>query len=44
MLFCSEIIQGGTSWNNMTVDYEVMVPTPEAVDGTETYFFYANLN
>jgi parallel beta-helix repeat protein len=42
MVFCSEIISGGTTWNNGTGDYEVMVPTPEGTS-TETYYFYANL-
>jgi parallel beta-helix repeat protein len=44
MVFCSEVIPGGTAWNGAAVDYEVMVPTPEAVATTETYYFYANLN
>ena len=43
MLFCTEIIAGGTTWNNATGDYEIMVPTPEG-GGTEAYYFYANLN
>jgi hypothetical protein len=44
MVFCSDIIPGGTTWNNGTGDYEVMVPTPIGPGTTETYYFYANLN
>jgi hypothetical protein len=44
MLFCTEIVPGGTAWNGGTADYEVMVPTPEGPATTETYYFYANLN
>ncbi|MBD3210424.1 hypothetical protein GF318_03510 [Candidatus Micrarchaeota archaeon] len=44
MIFCSEIAPSGTSWNGLTVNFELMVPTPEAVGSTETYYFYANLN
>jgi parallel beta-helix repeat protein len=43
MLFCSEIISGGTFWNGGTGDYELMVPTPQGPATTETYYFYANL-
>jgi parallel beta-helix repeat protein len=44
MIFCSEIISGGTTWNNATGDYEIIAPTPEGPATTETYYFYANLN
>ncbi|MBD3210870.1 hypothetical protein GF318_05810 [Candidatus Micrarchaeota archaeon] len=44
MMFCAEIIPGGTTWDGGTGDFELMVPAPEAVGSTETYYFYANLN
>ncbi|MCI0504199.1 right-handed parallel beta-helix repeat-containing protein [Candidatus Micrarchaeota archaeon] len=44
MVFCSEIIGGGTAWNSQSADFEIIVPTPESFGSTETYYFYANLN
>ena len=44
MMFCSDIISGGSAWNGNPVDFEVLVPTPETYSTTETYYFYANLD
>ncbi len=43
LLFCSDIISGGTSWNGVPSDFELMVPTNSTAGATETYYFYANL-
>lgn len=40
--FCTNISNSGTNWNNEPANYEVMVPT--TVNGTETYYFFVELN
>ncbi len=42
VLFCSQILAAGTFYNGGTGNYEIMAPTN--VSGTETYYFYANLD
>lgn len=42
-LFCTNISNAGTTFHNLTYNYEVMVPTSPGT-GTETYYFYAELN
>lgn len=42
MLFCGNITSG-TAYNGQPADFELMVPTDEAVAATETYYFFVNL-
>ena len=35
---------GGCSYNNQSVNYELMVPTNEDAGQQETFFFYVELN
>jgi hypothetical protein len=41
--FCAAINSTGKSFNNQTVNYEIMVPTTAGA-GSETYYFYAELS
>ncbi len=41
--FCVNITGAGSNYDTETVDYEVIMPTDDAVDATETYFFYIEL-
>jgi hypothetical protein len=41
--FCSNAT-ASTNYRNDPADFEIMVPTDNAVGATETYYFYANFN
>ncbi|MFH2101157.1 MAG: right-handed parallel beta-helix repeat-containing protein [Candidatus Micrarchaeota archaeon] len=41
LLFCGNV-SAGTNWNGTISDFELLVPTSYGA-GTETYYFYANL-
>lgn len=42
-LFCTNISTSGRTYHNQSFNYEIMVPTSPGT-GTETYYFYAELN
>jgi len=42
--FCTEINDSGTNYKGNAVDYELMVPTDDGVDATETYYFFVEIN
>ena len=44
LLFCSEIIDGGTLYNGQTGDFEMIVPTTPEAGSTETYYLYMSVN
>jgi hypothetical protein len=41
LLFVANIINGGSTFNGETHDFEMIVPTPTT--GTQTYYFYVEL-
>jgi len=44
LAFCTAIDTAGTNYNNVTVNYELMVPTDDGVGATETYYFFVEIN
>jgi len=44
LAFCTAINTSGVNYNNVSVDYELMVPTRTGVGITETYYFYVEIN
>jgi hypothetical protein len=44
MLFCVNITYNGAIYNGKTGDFEAMVPTPQAANTFETYYFYMSLD
>lgn len=42
-LFCTNISHGGTTFHNLSYNYEIMVPTAPGT-GSETYYFYVELD
>lgn len=44
LAYCTDIDNAGTNYNGEAAQYEVMVPTSDAVDATTTYYFFVELN
>jgi len=42
--FCTDISDGATLFNGLTGDYELMVPTDDALAATETVYFWLELD
>ncbi len=43
LAFCAQISDDATGYDGATVDYELIVPTNDSPDGTETYYFFVEL-
>jgi hypothetical protein len=44
LAYCTNLNNAGTNYNGEAAQYEVMVPTSDAVDASTTYYFFVELN
>ncbi len=44
LAFCVNITQGGTLFNSLTGDYQLLAPTNETAGATETHYFWLELD